>query len=97
MANEDLRIESADHRRFQAVLTLACQMMERANPGMLAAMIDPASDSDGHVTGMTVTRDTGVTQPAGQAMSDTGIERYQRPAIADVLARAGMARLSRPS
>lgn len=55
MANEDLRVENADHRRFQKVLTLACQMMERANPGMLAAMIDPAADADGYVTGMTVT------------------------------------------
>jgi hypothetical protein len=55
MATEDLRVENTDHRRFQAVLTLACQMMERANPGMLAAMIDPATDPDGHVIGMTVT------------------------------------------
>ena len=28
MADENLRIENTDHRRFQAVLTLACQMME---------------------------------------------------------------------
>lgn len=55
MANEDLRIEDADHRRFQKVLTLASQMMELANPGKLAAWVDPASDPDGHVTGMTVT------------------------------------------
>jgi len=55
MANEDLRVESTDHRRFQKVLTLACQMIERANPGMLAAMVNPETDSDGHVIGITVT------------------------------------------
>lgn len=55
MANENLRIENADHRRFQAVLTLACQMIELANPGMVAAMVNPESDTDGYLTGITVT------------------------------------------
>jgi hypothetical protein len=55
MANEDLRVESPDRRRFRKVLTLACQMMELANPGTLAAMVNPETDSDGHVIGMTVT------------------------------------------
>jgi len=42
MANEDLRVESPDRRRFRKVLTLA-------------AMVNPETDSDGHVIGMTVT------------------------------------------
>jgi hypothetical protein len=41
MAQEDLRVTSRRHPgRFQQVLALACQMMEKANPGTLAALVN---------------------------------------------------------
>ncbi len=56
MAHENLRIGPiADHARFLKVLILACQMIERANPGRLAMMTDHETDADGHVTACTVT------------------------------------------
>jgi hypothetical protein len=55
MANEDLRVVCRDRESFQKILALACQMIEKANPGMLAALTDPETDQDGYVTRITVT------------------------------------------
>jgi hypothetical protein len=41
MAQEDLRVTCRRHPgRFQQVLALACQMMEKANPGTRTAQVD---------------------------------------------------------
>ena len=55
MANEDLRVTNHDQRRFQEVLTLACKMIEKADPGMVAIQTDHETDADGHVRACTVT------------------------------------------
>ena len=55
MANEDLRVVTRGRANFQRALALACQMMEKANPEMLAALMDPQTDQDGYVTSITVT------------------------------------------
>jgi hypothetical protein len=55
MAHENLRVVCERHPgQFQQVLSLACQMMEKANPGMLAAIADEELDGDGHMIACTV-------------------------------------------
>jgi hypothetical protein len=56
MANEDLRVVCVKHPgQFQDVWTLACQMMELANPGMAVITKDHAINADGHINACTVT------------------------------------------
>jgi hypothetical protein len=56
MANAELHIGPiADHARFQKVLILGEQMLELANPGMVALDTNHEIDADGHVIACTVT------------------------------------------
>ena len=56
MENEDLRVESdGDGCRFLRTVILACQMLEKANPGKLAIMVDHDIDNHGHVVALTIT------------------------------------------
>lgn len=57
MHHEDLRVElkGDDYHRFTCVLALACQVMEAANEGMIAGMINPDIDSNGDLQAVTVT------------------------------------------
>ncbi len=55
MAHEDLRVTAKLHPgRFEQVLSLACQMIEKANPGTRAALVDEEY-SNGERVACTVT------------------------------------------
>ena len=56
MEHQDLRVtRNGDGARFMRVIILACQMIERANPGRVAVMTDHVLNDAGDVEAMTIT------------------------------------------